>query len=98
MKDGSIIDKQYCEHNGYIAGLMADILSELILPSVTEAMMLTGAASDDEGCRMFQKRGKLVVQKNGVKGCREGPPTREEVEAFLEEHNRSSRKRRSHPF
>jgi sugar/nucleoside kinase (ribokinase family) len=44
--------------------------AELILPSAAEAQMLTGAPSDDEGCRVWQNQGKLVVQKNGTEGCR----------------------------
>ena len=44
--------------------------AELILPSASEATMLTGAKNDDEGCRIWQEMGKIVVQKNGVRGCR----------------------------
>ena len=44
--------------------------AELILPSAGEAAMLTGAHDDDEGCRVWQEMGKLVVQKNGERGCR----------------------------
>jgi sugar/nucleoside kinase (ribokinase family) len=43
--------------------------ASLILPSAGEASMLTGAPNDLEGCRVWQKMGKLVVQKNGRKGC-----------------------------
>jgi sugar/nucleoside kinase (ribokinase family) len=43
--------------------------ADLILPSISEAAMLTGAENDDKGCRVLQKMGKLVVQKNGLKGC-----------------------------
>lgn len=41
-----------------------------IFPSRTEAAMFTGAASDDEGCKIWAKQGKLVVLKNGEAGCR----------------------------
>ncbi len=44
--------------------------ASLIFPSKTEAMMCTGASSDDEGCRIWAKQGKLVVLKNGEQGCR----------------------------
>jgi sugar/nucleoside kinase (ribokinase family) len=44
--------------------------AELILPSADEAVMLTGARTDDEGCKVWQNMGKVVVQKRGVKGCR----------------------------
>ena len=33
-------------------------------------MMLTGAASDEEGCRLWAAQGKLVVLKMGPHGCR----------------------------
>jgi sugar/nucleoside kinase (ribokinase family) len=44
--------------------------SELILPSADEAAMFTGAAGDDEGCRVWRDMGKTVVRKRGVRGCR----------------------------
>jgi sugar/nucleoside kinase (ribokinase family) len=44
--------------------------ADLILPSKTEAMMLTGAASDEEGCRLWAAAGKVVVLKQGEQGCR----------------------------
>lgn len=42
----------------------------IIFPSKTEAMMFTGASSDDEGCRIWAKQGKIAVLKNGERGCR----------------------------
>ncbi len=44
--------------------------ADVFLPSVGEAAMLTGAASDGEGCRMLAERGKVVVLKQGPRGCR----------------------------
>jgi sugar/nucleoside kinase (ribokinase family) len=44
--------------------------ADVILPSKTEAMMLTGAASDEEGCRRWAAAGKVVVLKQGEQGCR----------------------------
>jgi len=44
--------------------------AKLIFPSKTEAMMFTGAATDDEGCRIWAKQGKMVVLKNGEAGSR----------------------------
>ena len=44
--------------------------ADVILPSLTEATMLTGAESDEEGCRSWAKSGKLVVLKQGPRGCR----------------------------
>lgn len=44
--------------------------ADVILPSKSEAMMFTGAASDDEGCRQWAAEGKIVVLKNGSEGCR----------------------------
>lgn len=44
--------------------------ADLILPSKSEAMMFTGAASDDEGCRKWAAEGKLIVLKNGEEGSR----------------------------
>jgi sugar/nucleoside kinase (ribokinase family) len=43
--------------------------SNVILPSLGEAMMFTGAGSDDEGCRQWAAEGKLVVLKQGASGC-----------------------------
>ena len=44
--------------------------ADVFLPSVNEAMMLTGASSDEAGCRSLSERGKLVVLKQGASGCR----------------------------
>ena len=44
--------------------------ADVILPSLGEAAMLTGAASDEEGCRRWAGRGKIVVLKQGAGGCR----------------------------
>lgn len=44
--------------------------ADVILPSKTEAMMLTGAATDEEGCRLWAAAGKVVVLKQGEQGCR----------------------------
>lgn len=42
----------------------------LIVPSLGEAAMLTSAASDEEGCRTWARQGKLMVLKQGARGCR----------------------------
>ncbi len=44
--------------------------ADVIFPSRGEAMMFTGAATDDEGCRQWALEGKIVVLKNGAAGCR----------------------------
>lgn len=44
--------------------------ASIIFPSKTEAQMFTGAANDDEGCKIWAKQGKIVVLKNGEAGCR----------------------------
>jgi tagatose kinase len=44
--------------------------ADLILPSLSEAAMLTGAADDEAGCRQWAAAGKLVVLKLGPGGCR----------------------------
>ena len=44
--------------------------ADVILPSLGEAAMLTGAASDEEGCRRWAEQGKTVVLKQGERGCR----------------------------
>jgi tagatose kinase len=44
--------------------------ADVILPSLGEAAMLTGAADDDTGCRAWAAQGKTVVLKMGEKGCR----------------------------
>jgi tagatose kinase len=55
-----------------IRALCGPVLDEadLILPSVGEAAMLTGAADDEIGCRQWAAAGKLVVLKLGPRGCR----------------------------
>lgn len=42
----------------------------VIFPSRTEAAMLTGAETDEEGCKLWARQGKLVVLKNGSEGSR----------------------------
>ncbi len=44
--------------------------ADVILPSVTEAAMLTGLDTDEQGCRLWASQGKTVVLKMGAKGCR----------------------------
>ncbi len=44
--------------------------ADVILPSLGEARMLTGADADVEGCRAWAAQGKLVVLKLGPQGCR----------------------------
>lgn len=44
--------------------------ASMIFPSRGEAMMFTGAATDEEGCRIWAAQGKTVVLKNGERGCR----------------------------
>ena len=44
--------------------------ADIILPSVTEAAMLTGLETDEQGCRLWASQGKTVVLKMGPKGCR----------------------------
>jgi sugar/nucleoside kinase (ribokinase family) len=44
--------------------------AQVVFPSMHEASMFTNASDDDEGCRIWRKAGKLVVLKNGRKGCR----------------------------
>jgi len=44
--------------------------ASLIFPSKGEAMMFTGEASDDAGCRKWAAEGRVVVLKNGEAGCR----------------------------
>jgi sugar/nucleoside kinase (ribokinase family) len=43
--------------------------ADVVLPSLGEAMMFTGAASDEAGCREWASQGKLVVLKQGAAGC-----------------------------
>ncbi len=42
----------------------------VILPSLSEAAMLTGLDTDEEGCRLWVAQGKTVVLKMGPRGCR----------------------------
>lgn len=44
--------------------------ANVILPSLTEAAMLTGLETDEQGCRLWASQGKTVVLKMGAKGCR----------------------------
>ena len=44
--------------------------ADVILPSLTEAAMLTGLETDEQGCRLWASQGKTVVLKMGPKGCR----------------------------
>jgi sugar/nucleoside kinase (ribokinase family) len=44
--------------------------ANVLLPSLGEAAMLTGEASDELGCLKWVSEGKLVVLKQGSKGCR----------------------------
>lgn len=44
--------------------------ANVILPSLGEAKMLTGLESDEDGCRQWVSQGKLVVLKQGSRGCR----------------------------
>lgn len=55
-----------------IKTLCAPVLerASIIFPSKSEAMMFTGAATDDEGCRIWAAQGKTVVLKNGEAGSR----------------------------
>jgi sugar/nucleoside kinase (ribokinase family) len=43
--------------------------ADIFFPSKGEAMMFAETESDEEGCRLLAKRGKLVVLKNGSEGC-----------------------------
>jgi len=44
--------------------------ADVFLPSAGEAMMFTGASSDEAGCQQLAAEGKLVVLKQGALGCR----------------------------
>lgn len=44
--------------------------ANVVLPSLGEAAMLTGLATDDGGCRLWAGQGKTVVLKMGAEGCR----------------------------
>jgi len=55
-----------------IRGLVAPVIerADVILPSLGEAKMLTGAESDEAGCRLWAGQGKIVVLKQGPRGSR----------------------------
>jgi sugar/nucleoside kinase (ribokinase family) len=55
-----------------IRGLVGPALAraDVILPSLTEAAMLTGMDTDEQGCQLWASQGKTVVLKKGAKGCR----------------------------
>lgn len=44
--------------------------ADVILPSMSEAAMLTDTASDEAGCRRWAAQGRIVVLKMGARGCR----------------------------
>ena len=44
--------------------------ANVIMPSLTEAAMLTGLETDEQGCQQWANEGKIVVLKMGAKGCR----------------------------
>ena len=44
--------------------------ANVVFPSIGEAEMLTGAKDDEEGCRQWAAQGKIVVLKQGPRGCR----------------------------
>lgn len=44
--------------------------ADVLLPSLGEAAMLTGAPDDETGCRAWAAQGKTVVLKMGPLGCR----------------------------
>jgi tagatose kinase len=55
-----------------IRGLVGPVVTraDVILPSLTEAAMLTGLETDEQGCRLWASQGKTVVLKMGPRGCR----------------------------
>lgn len=53
--------------------------ADVFLPSKGEAMLFTGAASDDAGCRQLAAQGKLVALKLGAQGCALYPPDGEPI-------------------
>ncbi len=57
---------------GEIRALCQPVLdrADVFLPSAGEAAMLTGEADDEAGCRRLASLGKLVVLKQGPRGCR----------------------------
>lgn len=44
--------------------------ADVFLPSLGEASLFSGAPSDEAGCRLLAEQGKLVVLKQGARGCR----------------------------
>jgi len=52
--------------------------ADVFLPSKGEAMLFTGAASDEAGCRQLAAQGKLVALKLGAQGCALYPPHSDE--------------------
>ena len=44
--------------------------ADVVLPSLTEAAMLSGLETDEQGCRLWASQGKTVVLKMGPRGCR----------------------------
>jgi len=55
-----------------IRGLVEPVVkrADVMLPSLTEAAMLTGMETDEQGCRLWASQGKTVVLKMGPRGCR----------------------------
>ena len=43
--------------------------ADVFLPSAGEARLFTGADTDETGCRMLAATGKIVVLKQGARGC-----------------------------
>ncbi len=44
--------------------------ANVVMPSLSEAAMLTGLETDEQGCRLWASEGKTVVLKMGARGCR----------------------------
>jgi sugar/nucleoside kinase (ribokinase family) len=62
--------------------------ADVVLPSISEAAMLTGELDDKTGCRRWASEGKIVVRKEGPRGCRVFPPGGEqelEIPGFVVE-------------
>jgi sugar/nucleoside kinase (ribokinase family) len=43
--------------------------ADVFLPSAGEGKLFTGASSDEAGCRELAAQGKIVVLKQGARGC-----------------------------
>lgn len=57
--------------------------ADYVLPSADEAMLLTGAADDESGCRRLVAAGKVVVLKRGKTGCTVyAPDAKHEIAGF----------------